>query len=1303
MRRYYTMFSLALLALLLTASLSISGQAKAAAADLFISEYIEGSSFNKAVEIYNGTGSDVDLSAYSLELYSNGSATVSQTVALSGTLADGDVFVLAHASADAAILAVTDLQNSTVINFNGDDAVVLRKGTDVIDAFGQTGFDPGTEWTGGGQDDTLVRAETVCAGDTNAADAFDASVEWVTFALNTFSNLGSHTADCGGGGGNTAEDLFISEYIEGTSFNKAIEIYNGTGSDVDLSAYVLELYSNGSATVTQSVTLSGTLANGDVYVLANASADAAILAVTDLQNSTVINFNGDDAVVLRKDGAVIDAFGQTGFDPGTEWTGGGQDDTLVRAEAVCAGDTIADDAFDASVEWVTFAVNTFSSLGSHTSVCGGGGGGGDAEVIINEVDADTDGTDVLEFVELYDGGEGNTSLDGLTLVFYNGSVDTAYAAYDLDGFSTDANGYFLLGNAAVVPTPSIVFADNFLQNGADAVALYQDDAVNFPNGTAVTTTNLLDAIVYDTSDADDLELLVLLNAGQPQVNEGDAGNSAADSSQRCANGSGGRLNTSTYDQFAPTPGTDNLCQIVDPPLSCDDNSVITLISAIQGNGAASPLQGSTIVIDGVVVGDFQSNASADNGDLNGFYVQEEDSDADADPATSEGVFVFAAASDVAMGDHVRIEGTVTEYVTSGGASSMTELINNTVVVCATPAAMPTATEVTLPVASLADLERYEGMLVTLPQSLTIAEFFNFDRFGEIVLSTDRQYTPTAVVEPGPDAIALAATQALARITLDDGRSVQNPDPAIHPNGAIFDLTNTFRGGDLVQGVTGVMDDTFALYRIQPVQGANYTSVNPRPAQPNDVGGSLKVASFNVLNYFTTIDDGVNDICGPAGNQECRGADDANELARQRAKIIAALSTMNADVVGLLEIENHPGDVPTADLVSGLNDLMGAGTYAYIETGAIGTDAIRVAIIYKPGSVTPAGSYAVLDSSVDVRFDDTKNRPALAQSFMENSSGEIFTVAVNHLKSKGSDCNDVGDPDLGDGAGNCNLTRQAAAQALVDWLAADPTGSGDPDALIIGDLNSYDKEDPIDAILAGPDDVLGTEDDYTDLIFAFGGEFAYGYVFDGKLGYLDHGLANSTLVGQVTGATEWHINGDEPDLLDYDTSFKADAQDALYEPNAYRSSDHDPVIVGLNLMTEVENTPPYCGDAYPSISLLWPPSNGFAPINVLGVTDADGDAVSIIIDSIYQDELVFGPGSGNSSPDGLGVGGSTAFVRAERNGSGNGRFYHIFFTASDGNDGSCSGEVIVVVPKNMGIRDVPVDGGALYDSTVARTR
>jgi predicted extracellular nuclease len=372
----------------------------------------------------------------------------------------------------------------------------------------------------------------------------------------------------------------------------------------------------------------------------------------------------------------------------------------------------------------------------------------------------------------------------------------------------------------------------------------------------------------------------------------------------------------------------------------------------------------------------------------------------------------------------------------------------------------------------------------------------------------------------------------------------------------------------VEDVTGVIDFAFGLYRIQPTLGAAHSNANPRPAVHDAVGGSLKVSSFNVLNFFTTLNDGVNHICGPLQNQECRGANDANEFTRQRDKLISAISAINADVVGLIEIENHPGDIPTADLVSGLNDAMGAGTYDYIVTAAVGSDAIRVAIIYKPATVTPIGSFAVLDTSVDPRFLDQLNRPVLAQTFVQDATGGVLTVAVNHLKSKGSDCNAVGDPDTGNGAGNCNLTRKAAAEALVDWLATDPTGSGDADFLIIGDLNSYDKEDPIDVIKAGPDDTTGTGDDYTDMVFHFQGEGAYSYVFDGQLGYLDHALAPSGLLAQVTGVTIWHINADEPSLIDYDTTFKGPNQEAIYAPDAYRSSDHDAVIVGLDLTPPV---------------------------------------------------------------------------------------------------------------------------------------
>lgn len=586
------------------------------------------------------------------------------------------------------------------------------------------------------------------------------------------------------------------------------------------------------------------------------------------------------------------------------------------------------------------------------------------------------------------------------------------------------------------------------------------------------------------------------------------------------------------------------------PEACGDP--YTPIYDIQGADLTSPLVSTEVALEGIVVGDFQNNTSIDDGDLNGFHVQ--DPTGDGNVATSDGVFIYypSGTTDVAVGDRVRVRGPVSEY------NGMTQVSASQVWVCSTGNTVPTPTALALPVTSVDDFEPYEGMLVSFAQQLVISEYFNFDRYGEIVLTSERHMTPTAVYEPGSTEYYDAVQDYLLdKITLDDGRSSQNPDPAIHPNGAIFDMTNLFRGGDLVANVTGVVDYSFNLYRIQPTQGADYTAENTRPEMPT-LGGDLQVASFNVLNYFLTIDEGL-DICGPSGDMECRGADTADELARQRAKILAALSDMNADVYGLMEIQNDQ-DQSVADLVVGLNDIFGAGAYDYIATGYIGTDAIKQAIIYKTATVTPAGSYAILDSSVDVRFLDDYNRPVLAQSFTDNLTGSTFTVAVNHLKSKGSEC--LEDPDLGDGQGNCNLTRLAAAEAMVDWLAEDPTGSGATESLIIGDLNAYDKEDPIDAILEGSDDTLGTDDDFTDLVFDYLGENAYGYVYDGQTGYLDHALADPTIADNVVGVTIWHINADEPDLIDYDMSFKKDAQDLLYAEDAYRSSDHDPVIVSL---------------------------------------------------------------------------------------------------------------------------------------------
>ncbi|MDO5735520.1 MAG: hypothetical protein Q4P15_03505, partial [Propionibacteriaceae bacterium] len=176
-----------------------------------------------------------------------------------------------------------------------------------------------------------------------------------------------------------------------------------------------------------------------------------------------------------------------------------------------------------------------------------------------------------------------------------------------------------------------------------------------------------------------------------------------------------------------------------------------------------------------------------------------------------------------------------------------------------------------------------------------------------------------------------------------------------------------------------------------------------------------------------------------------------------------------------------------------------------------------------------------------------------QTFKHKASGETVNVSINHLKSKGSAC--AGDPDLGDGAGNCNITRTNAAERLVEFMDTDPTNQDVKRSIVLGDLNSYDHEDPIDAIRAAG---------YSDLMKKYGGEYAYSYVFNGQIGYLDYAMANKAAEADVTGTAAWHINADEATLLDYVLSFKAPNEQALWEPTPYRSSDHDPVIVGMQL-------------------------------------------------------------------------------------------------------------------------------------------
>ncbi len=572
--------------------------------------------------------------------------------------------------------------------------------------------------------------------------------------------------------------------------------------------------------------------------------------------------------------------------------------------------------------------------------------------------------------------------------------------------------------------------------------------------------------------------------------------------------------------------------------SCPGVTQVTEIHTIQGRGTVSPLVGKTVTVSAVVVGDFQGKKR-----LNGFFLQEENRDADSDPRTSEGIFVYDPSDrvDVQVGDLVCVTGTVAEY------KGLTEIKASRVTVMGR-APLPQPARVSLPLKKENALESVEGMRVVFPQRLTVTDVYNLGRYGEVTLSYGRLFAPTEVVDPGAKAQAIMRLNALNRVLLDDGSSFQDPDPIPYPFPELS-AVNPLRDGDAVQQLQGVITYAYGSYMVEPTATPEFLFLNPRAPAPDPVGGTLRVASFNVENYFN------GDGCG-GGFPTARGAVNLREFERQRDKLVKALVGLRADVIGLAEIENDGFGPASAihNLVSGMNAAAPIGTsYDYVRFGAdqIGTDQITCAIVYRTQTVAPVGKAAFLTAGLP-----EMNRPPIAQTFMQKGTGAKFTVVMNHFKSKSPRGAYGADVDQGDGQGAWNHNRVEAAKTLLSWLATTPTGTDDPDYLIIGDLNSYTHEDPITTL---------TSAGYTDLVSRFGDGVDYTYVYKGEAGCLDHALASDTLLPQVTGAAVWHIDADEPPVLGYGTAYKsADQLISLYRNDPYRASDHDPIVIGLAL-------------------------------------------------------------------------------------------------------------------------------------------
>lgn len=523
------------------------------------------------------------------------------------------------------------------------------------------------------------------------------------------------------------------------------------------------------------------------------------------------------------------------------------------------------------------------------------------------------------------------------------------------------------------------------------------------------------------------------------------------------------------------------------------------------------------------------DARGDDG-LGGFYLQSLPHAEDNRASTSEGLFVFAKSGGGRVGDYVRVRGRVKEY------HGLTELAAQAAVEICGRERLPQPVVLGFP---LENLEPLEGMRVTFGQPPTVVDTHDLGRYGVVELAADDQIRSRA---------SSARVASPQRILLDDRRLIQNPATLpVPPPG--LDAERTLRTGSRLAPVRGVLDFRYDRWRIQPdvwptIVGGNARPETPEPPRP----GAIRVASFNTLNFFNG--NGAGD-----GFPTARGADSAAELKRQREKLVAAIRGLDADIVGLMELENDGSDERSA--IAELSRALG-DNWRYIPQTQAGDDAIRVGLLYRPDRVVPAGDAWVLASGVFSRY----SRAPVAQDFRVHSyehddsaeSEEVrVRVVVNHFKSRS--CRNAEGDNRARDEGCYAPVRERSARELLAWLDTLPKPDNLSGTLILGDLNTYIGERPLT--------ILGDEGFQRPAPLA--GDSGHTYRFEGARGTLDYILPNEALQPRVIDGGVWHINADEPPVLDYNLEFHPPGRaDRLYGTGPWRSSDHDPVYLDIHL-------------------------------------------------------------------------------------------------------------------------------------------
>ena len=533
------------------------------------------------------------------------------------------------------------------------------------------------------------------------------------------------------------------------------------------------------------------------------------------------------------------------------------------------------------------------------------------------------------------------------------------------------------------------------------------------------------------------------------------------------------------------------------------------IPQIQGTGASSSYVGQEVKTSGIVTAKFIGTNK-----INGYFIQ--DATGDGNVLTSDGVFVSTTTDNVAVGDNVELTATVSEV--NGRTQLGTVTATN---VLSSNNALP-VTHVQYNAGNW-NWEQYEGMLLQFDQTLYVTSNYYLLKYGQLSLNPVRKYAVTNQCLPGSaEYIAMVALNAKAEITLDDGITATNNKPV-----QFADANGTRRTGERVNNLNAVVDNVGSSYYVYAATSPVFFG-NSRPAAPADLGNyNLKVCAANLEYYL------------PYNYNGTYGAANATQAEQQHTKIIAALKAIDADIYGLIEIEE--GQNALTKLVNSLNATV-PGRYAFIDDGGLpdGTY-IKVGYIYRTDKVKP---YLSLKENTGTSSSKYRKK---AQAFTLDSNNERFIFSLNHFKAK-SGCPSSGvDADQGDGQGCYNVSRVAEATSTLSFVSDWKNYYNDNDVLIMGDLNAYGKEDPVQTLVKAG---------YVDMHRAFHADSAYSYMYNGAAGYLDNVLASSSMRSQITGVSVFHVNADEPTMFEYSGS--------AYQPDMYRYSDHDPVVVGLLL-------------------------------------------------------------------------------------------------------------------------------------------